>query len=102
MIAFPAPYLEMSVLVSGMAILVCETFIPSVEKKFFAYAGIVSLLLVFLASFFLASPPSGTEGGALWNFYAADALSIFFKRFMLVTTIIVLVMMIDYAPTMRA
>ncbi|HEX4638461.1 MAG TPA: NADH-quinone oxidoreductase subunit N [Chthoniobacterales bacterium] len=97
-----APYLEIAVLVCGMAILVCETFVPSVEKKFFAYAGIVILLLVFIATFFLSPPPSGAEAGALWNFYTADALSIFFKRFMLVTTIVVLVMMIDYAPSMRA
>jgi NADH-quinone oxidoreductase subunit N len=33
--------------------------------------------------------------------YTADPLAIFFKRFALVTTILVLVMMIDYAPTVR-
>ena len=33
-----------------------------------------------------------------WSFYTADPLAIFFKRFALVTTILVLVMMIDYAP----
>jgi NADH-quinone oxidoreductase subunit N len=35
---------------------------------------------------------------ALWNFYTADPLAIFFKRFAIVTTIFVLVMMMDYAP----
>ena len=34
----------------------------------------------------------------LESFYAADPLAIFFKRFALVTTILVLIMMIDYAP----
>jgi NADH-quinone oxidoreductase subunit N len=33
-----------------------------------------------------------------WNFYTADSLSIFFKQFALLTTILVLIMMIDYAP----
>jgi NADH-quinone oxidoreductase subunit N len=36
-----------------------------------------------------------------WSFYTADPLAIFFKRFALVATIIVLVMMIDYAPIVR-
>src|SRR4029453_18884177 len=38
---------------------------------------------------------------AFWNFYTADALAIFFKRFALVTTIFVLVMSIDYTPVLR-
>ena len=41
-------------------------------------------------------PPTG-----FWSFYTADPLAIFFKRFALVTTILVLVMMIDYAPIVR-
>ena len=36
-----------------------------------------------------------------WSFYTADPLAIFFKRFALVTTILVLVMAIDYAPAIR-
>jgi NADH-quinone oxidoreductase subunit N len=38
----------------------------------------------------------------LWAFYTADALAIFFKRFVLVATILVLVMAIDYAPTIES
>jgi NADH-quinone oxidoreductase subunit N len=41
------------------------------------------------------------NAAGFWSFYTADPLSIFFKRFSLVTTILVLVMMIDYAPTVR-
>src|SRR4029077_6910469 len=37
-----------------------------------------------------------------WSFYTADPLSIFFKRFVLVTTILVLIMMIDYVPVVRS
>src|SRR5207302_1071021 len=35
----------------------------------------------------------------LWNFYSADALSLFFKRIALATTAGVLVMMLDFAPS---
>src|ERR1700719_4425951 len=101
MIAIPAPHLEVDVLVLGMAILLFETFAPKIDKKVCAHAGIIGLTLVLIPTFFLADPPSTKEAAGLWNFYAADALSIFFKRFELVTTILVLIMMIDYAPVVQ-
>src|ERR1700719_281692 len=101
MIAIRAPYLEIAVLVLGITILLLETFAAKIAKKTFAYAGIVGLVAVFFASFFLAPEFSAQDAGGFWNFYTADALAIFFKRFMLVTTIIVLAMMVDYAPALR-
>ncbi|HJX99113.1 MAG TPA: NADH-quinone oxidoreductase subunit N, partial [Chthoniobacterales bacterium] len=102
MMGIPAHHLEIDVLVLGMGILLFETFAPKIEKKVFAYTGIAGLVLVLIATFFLAPNPSGPDATGLWNFYTADALAVFFKRFALVTTIIVLVMMIDYAPTERS
>src|SRR6059058_2283513 len=99
MIAIRAPHLEIAVLVLGMAILILETFAAKIDKKTFAYAGIVGLTVVFIASFFL-SDSSAHQATGFWNFYTADALSIFFKRFTLVTTVLILVMMIDYAPVL--
>ena len=95
-----APYLEIAVLVLGITILMFETFAAKLDKRIFAYVGIVGLLCVLLASFFLIHSPH-QQAGAFWNFYTDDTLSIFFKRFMLVTTIVVLAMMIDYAPAIR-
>ncbi len=102
MIGIPAFHLEIDVLVLGMAILLCETFTSNIDKKVFAYTGIVGLTLVLVATFFLAPSPSAPDATGLWNFYAGDTMAIFFKRFALVTTIIVLIMMIDYAPVVRA
>jgi NADH-quinone oxidoreductase subunit N len=101
MIAIGAPYLEITVLVCGMAILLLETFATKMDRKLFAYAGIVVLTIVLIASFFLAPQETPQSASAFWNFYTADRLAIFFKRFELITTILVLVMMIDYAPVLR-
>jgi len=101
MIAIPAPHLEIDVLVLGMASLLLETFVTKIDRKVFAYTGIVGLTVVLIASFFVAPPPGTHEATAFWNFYAADALAIFFKRFALITTILVLIMMTDYAPAPR-
>src|SRR6267378_7823828 len=101
MIAIRAPHLDIAVLVLGIIILLRETFAPKIAKRIFAYAGIVGLAAVLVATFFLSPEPSTQHAGGFWNFYTADALAIFFKRFMLVTTIIVLAMMVDYAPALR-
>src|SRR3989440_919623 len=101
MIAIRAPHLEIAVLVLGITILLVETFVAKIGKKNFAYAGIAGLTVVLLASFFVSPESSIQQASGFWNFYTADGLSIFFKRFTLVTTIIVLVMMVDYAPTLR-
>src|SRR5713101_4152592 len=101
MIAIRAPYLEIAVLVLGMAILIFETFAAKIDKKTVAYAGIIGLAAVLIASFFLSPESSAHQTNGFWNFYTADALSIFFKQFTLVTTIVVLVMMVDYAPALR-
>lgn len=99
MTGIPPHHLEIDVLVLGIVILLFETFASKIDKKVFAYIGIVGLTIVLIASFFLSTNPA-EQTGPLWNFYTADGLAIFFKRFELIATIVVLVMMIDYAPAM--
>jgi NADH-quinone oxidoreductase subunit N len=96
-----APALEISVLVLGSLILMLEAFASRIDKRVFAFAGIIGLAAVLAATFFLAPGPSPEQATGFWSFYTADPLSIFFKRFALLTTILVLVMMIDYAPVVR-
>jgi NADH-quinone oxidoreductase subunit N len=97
----PAPALEIAVLVWGLILLMAEAFFSTTDKRNLAIAGLVGLMAVLIGSFFLVPPPPAAPGG-FWSFYTADPLAIFFKRFALVTTIIVLVMSIDYAPVIRA
>ncbi len=96
-----APLLEVAVLLLGFAILLCESFAERIDKWTLAVAGIIGLGAVLLASFFLSPTPAPMPGPSLWSFYTADPLAVFFKRFALVTTILVLIMMIDYAPVVR-
>jgi len=94
-----APILEIAVVVLGLLILLVEAFATKIDKRSLAITGIVGLAAVLVATFFLT--PSPVEATGFWSFYAADSLAIFFKRFALVTTILVLIMMIDYAPVVR-
>jgi NADH-quinone oxidoreductase subunit N len=89
--------LEIAVVVLGTGLLLLEAFSEKIEKLAIAYAAIIGLIIILLASFLVAPAPAD-HSSAFWNFYANDVLAIFFKRFALVTTILVLIMMIDYAP----
>src|SRR6266516_4844333 len=96
-----APELEIAVLMLGMVILMFEAFAAKIDKQVLAFAAIAGLAAVLIATFFVVpgTPPNQATG--FWSFYTADPLSIFFKQFALLTTILVLIMMIDYAPVVR-
>lgn len=96
-----APTLEVAVLVLGLFVLMVEVFFEQIDKRTLAYTAIFDLVAVFAASFFLTPASADVATSGFANFYTADPLAIFFKRFALVTTILVLVMMIDYAPMVR-
>src|SRR6476659_3212372 len=96
-----APLLEIAVLVLGMVVLMIEAFAGKIDKRILAFAAITGLAIVLLASFFVVPSPSPTNATGFWSFYTADRLAIFFKQFALLTTILVLIMMIDYAPVVR-
>ena len=96
------PMLEIAVLVLGMVILLVEAFATKIDKRILAFAAIAGLAVVLLGTFFVAPSPSPNQATGFWSFYTADRLSIFFKQFALLTTIFVLIMMIDYAPVLRS
>src|SRR4029453_13891914 len=102
MTSIAAPLLEIAVLVLGMLILMIEAFAGKIDKRVLAYVAIIGLAIVFLPSFFVPPFPSPSQATGFWSFYTADRLAIFFKQFALVTTIFVVIMMIDHAPRVRS
>lgn len=95
------PTLEIAVLVLGALVLLFEMFADRVDKRTFAFTAMVGLGAVLVASFFLSPQPTANAATGFWSFYTADPLAIFFKRFALITTILVLAMMVDYSPVVR-
>src|SRR6187551_610058 len=97
-----APLLEIAVLVLGMVILMIEAFAGKIDKRVLAFAAITGLAIVLLVTFFVASSPAPSQATGFWSFYTADRMAIFFKQFALLTTILVLIMVLDYAPVVRS
>ncbi len=102
MTSITAPLLEIAVLVLGMLILMIEAFAGKIDKRVLALAAITGLAIVLLASFFVVPSSSPVNVTGFWSFYTADRLAIFFKQFALFTTILVLIMMVDYAPVVSS
>ena len=89
--------LELLVLGLGLFLLLFEAFAEKQDRNLIAWFGIIGLIAVFLLlQFGKFSSQSGVEG------YTQDAAALFFKKFSVLTTIVILVMSIDYADTIGA
>ena len=92
----PPIALEIIVLVLGLFLLLAESFSKEGDKSWLARTGIFVLAIVFAWTFFTTGNPPGEPGLGFWNFYSADTIAMFFKRIALLTTIVVLVMGVEY------
>jgi NADH-quinone oxidoreductase subunit N len=91
----PPVFFELSVLALGILILLLESFSEKLDRKLFALIGIVGLAIVFLFLQASTPAPSGMTS------YVSDGAAIFFKKIAVLTTILVLIMSIDYAGTIK-
>ena len=94
-------YLEVLVVLLGIVLLIAEAFDGASAKRGIVYAGIAGLIGILAASFFI-DPAAMNAAAPYARFYSADALAIFLKQFALLSTIVVLVMSLEYAPTVEA
>ncbi|MFU8892160.1 MAG: NADH-quinone oxidoreductase subunit N [Luteolibacter sp.] len=92
----PAFILEAIVVAIGLILLVAEAFIPSKNKSWVGLSAAAGLTFVLILTFLAGGAGEKTADWPLWNFYQFDDLARFFKIFALVTTILVLLMAVDY------
>lgn len=89
--------LDLAVLALGLVLLLLEAFDEEKEKSFFGWFSIAGIAVVFVLSFFV-SQQIFVGNSQLANFYKADALAIFYKRLALGTTLLVLIMALEFRP----
>jgi len=94
----PVYYLEIIVVALGLVMLMVDAFVKLEDKRSIAWIGMLGLVVVF-ALLFKVKWPESTEG-AFWQFYSSgDKLALFFKGIAVLTTLVVLIMAVDYTPT---
>ena len=96
----PAFYLEALTVTLGIILLVSEAFVSTKSKAWLGLAGSAGLLVILGLVPFAADPFSDPHASwakwPLWKFYELDGSATFFKMFTLITTILVMLMSIDY------
>ncbi len=97
--------LEIAVVILGVLLLFIEMFADRLDKKNLAWIGIVGLSAVFILSFYATIPPDAPSASGIapsyHSFYSSDAQAMFFKRFALLTTIVVLILSVNYLGVVR-
>ncbi len=98
-------FLEAAVVALGILLLFVEMFSARSDKKLLAWLGIAGLTVVFVLSFYAVLPPDAPSATGVTPsyhaFYSTDARAMFFKRFALLTTIVVLIMSVNYLGVVR-
>jgi len=90
--------LEFAVVGLGIVLLLAEAFVDRTNKDYLAYLGSAGLFVILLLSFLpLQGPAPGSPDAA---FITSDILSVFFTRFLLISTIIVLLMAPGFKPVL--
>ncbi|MEO7932756.1 MAG: NADH-quinone oxidoreductase subunit N [Chthoniobacterales bacterium] len=87
--------LETIVLFLGLCLLLFEAFVPTPTRRGFGLFAIAGLSVVLILSFFTKT---NVDCGP---FYVADGFGLFFKQLILLTTIVVLIMSLEYASTVQ-
>lgn len=90
-----SPYaFEVGVIVVGIVLLMADA-ITKVDKRSLGWLAISGLSFVLIMTFFV-----GTTSDAIipLKFYTCDPLALFFKRFLLIATILTIALSIDYVP----
>ena len=91
-------FLEISLVVLGIALLLAEAFGLAKQKTTLSWWAIGGLAAVFVATFLLDQNSTAFQES---GFYVVDGLALFFKRFLILSTILVLVMSVDYLPIVQ-
>lgn len=97
----PVYYLEIIVVALGLLMLMVDAFVKLEDKRSIAWIGMLGLVAVFALLFVVKWPAS--DGSAFWKFYSSgDKFALYFKGIAVLTTLIILIMAVDYTPTILA
>jgi NADH-quinone oxidoreductase subunit N len=95
--------LEISVVGLGLVLMLADLFMPAERRHFIGYAAIAALGLLLATSLsgYGSCSLSGTGVTAFNGMFVEDALAVFFKRFFIIATILVLFMAVEFSDRIK-
>ena len=95
----PAYWLEATVVILGLILLLIEAFGKSVSRELVRRVSIGGLAFTLVPLYFAVTPPA--DNAELARFYIYDNWAVFFKILAIVATILVLLMAYDYRKVLN-
>ncbi len=96
----PAYYLEALTVTLGLVLLMAEAFVSSKSKAWVGVGAAIGLVGILVLTTIAIGPGDKPDAAwaswPLWNFYQLDPLAVFYKVFALATTILVVLLSVDY------
>jgi NADH-quinone oxidoreductase subunit N len=96
---YPLMMLEIEVVILGLGILLLDLWTPVEKKRDLGYLAAGLLGLILIGSFKL---DASTAEYAFGKMYVFDGLALYFKRFFLLSAMIVLLMSVEFADRIEA
>ena len=93
---------EWLVIVLGLGLLLVDLWLPTPGKKNLGYAAAIGVATVLIYSCLWVQLGPNEVRYAFGQMYALDGLALFFKRFFLLATVVVLVMSVEFADRIQA
>lgn len=96
---------EILLLLLGVGILLADLWLPASQKRSLGYTAAAGVGIILLYSLFALCPacvPDGDSLRAFGGMYVLDDMALFFKRFFLIATLLVLLMTVEFADRVTA
>ena len=93
--------MEVSVIGLGLVLMLADLFVPAERRRFIGYAAIIALCVILMTSL-SGNGSCSLVGTAFHGMFINDGLSLFFKQFFLIATILVLFMTAEFSDSVAS
>jgi NADH-quinone oxidoreductase subunit N len=90
---------ELTLIVLGLGVLLADLWLPPERKRSLGYLAALGVGAILLCSLMTPVP---ADPYAFGQMFVLDGMALFFKRFFLVATILVLLMAVEFADRIQA
>src|SRR5215475_2732432 len=88
---------EILIISLGLVLLLADLWIAPAARRKLGYVAALGVAIVLLYSLFVFKVPTGDQAYAFGKMYLLDGLALFFKRFFLISALIVLLISVEFA-----
>jgi NADH-quinone oxidoreductase subunit N len=93
---------EILLLLLGVGVMLADLWVPASQKRSLGYTAAAGVGVILIYSLLALNPAGNEVSHAFGGMYVLDNLALFFKRFFLIATLLVLLMTVEFADRVKA